>query len=1041
MTEIIALHPVSYHLRDFGQYQHVDLDASTQGNLTLLGENAVGKTTLANAFFPVLIDGSISTPSFNPARGTETVAGSDKPRNSPRDQRTFNSMLLGWGKGAQVVRTGYTYMCMQSSSRQVVLGIGAHRQADGRKSATWWFVLEQSDANAPLDLVCTDANGRGLDRAAFETANMQYGAELMVFSTSDAYRSYVAEHVYGFDSGRTLGKLAAAYRLLASPILTGGSARFAPIPNALREAQEPIDTEQIIRPLAESRRELNTMLAMANRLRSGQRRLAKVREDLFWGNLNQLSGGPLKDYIKQVSIRDQAVRKQKAAEDYVTDYTEQLLMLDQQRLDYEDQLAVLRDRLAEQKVMKEQRETLMARIRDLVRRIEANDQQQAQLTKLKVAATELATQVTTQAAAIAQLEREKLGPKRAELSAQSTVLPGLTDVLVVSPLADMLTALRHYIQAGRQQASEYRHLETLIGQTSADVLLVQEMQTDMGTAIESRTHGRTQTGLLEDNTRIHAAGAAQMNTNVATLQEQQAALTKQHPDLTRLLAAPDRLDQLESLRKTLQELRQQLADAQRQLAIIEHDAAQNTERMQALTAMIDLDFDRATATELVTTLTAQRDALKIDPDLPDQVAELTGNLNATVKTITEYQAERAKQEGIAQAQGEQCAAAEAELLTLSERLNASLAVLKDFTPADEDELPDIDALQRYAADHRKRIATSPARDMPGKIRDQLDGNERKGYDRDLELATLFEERGRMDIASAMHQARTVQAADLIVTPFDVNAALAALQEDEVGVAKAVAELQTGNDVAMQTYMNAATISISQQYSVIDEYNAMLTAGQEADGIRLQVELVPVAGNAGQAVAEARDINLTKRPMLAKVVQDKIEQLIGDSELATDEKAFQQRAEELLDTRRWSNFRIFIYRRHSDVAELVDDTFVQSGGSGAEKAQAMVLPLLLVPKMRLARASKKDAPHLVMFDEFADKLDPETARAFARTIARFGFNFIATMPSGAQSKIMADGVANRAYEVRSTGRHDDGFFHPNQVHEIMHWRKVQSAANE
>jgi len=123
-----------------------------------------------------------------------------------------------------------------------------------------------------------------------------------------------------------------------------------------------------------------------------------------------------------------------------------------------------------------------------------------------------------------------------------------------------------------------------------------------------------------------------------------------------------------------------------------------------------------------------------------------------------------------------------------------------------------------------------------------------------------------------------------------------------------------------------------------------------------------------------------------------------------------------------------------VFEVVDDKFVQSGGSGAEKAQAMVLPLLLVPKMVLQRAKAADAPHLVMFDEFADKLDPETAKSFAKTIDHFGFNFIATMPSGSQTKILADGVENIAYDVIAPKNRDDGKFHLNRVRRALIWQE-------
>lgn len=56
MTQILV--PVSYHLRNFNKYAKLDMQAARNGNLTLIGENAVGKTTLANCFFPMLIDGA-----------------------------------------------------------------------------------------------------------------------------------------------------------------------------------------------------------------------------------------------------------------------------------------------------------------------------------------------------------------------------------------------------------------------------------------------------------------------------------------------------------------------------------------------------------------------------------------------------------------------------------------------------------------------------------------------------------------------------------------------------------------------------------------------------------------------------------------------------------------------------------------------------------------------------------------------------------------------------------------------------------------------
>ncbi|WP_252898946.1 hypothetical protein [Secundilactobacillus odoratitofui] len=95
------LSPTLFYLQDFNQYHVLALTASEMGNMTLVGRNTAGKTTLANCFYPMLIDGSIATPSFNAAKGTEKLDQSTTVRNSKQDSRTFESMLLGFGPGAK----------------------------------------------------------------------------------------------------------------------------------------------------------------------------------------------------------------------------------------------------------------------------------------------------------------------------------------------------------------------------------------------------------------------------------------------------------------------------------------------------------------------------------------------------------------------------------------------------------------------------------------------------------------------------------------------------------------------------------------------------------------------------------------------------------------------------------------------------------------------------------------------------------------------------------------------------------------------------
>jgi len=241
-------------------------------------------------------------------------------------------------------------------------------------------------------------------------------------------------------------------------------------------------------------------------------------------------------------------------------------------------------------------------------------------------------------------------------------------------------------------------------------------------------------------------------------------------------------------------------------------------------------------------------------------------------------------------------------------------------------------------------------------------------------------------------------------------------------------------VAKVAYLGAATNLITTQYHLINDYNQMLSAGVNREqSIKLKITLTPSEVDP-KVIEEARNPRLHERPLLLAEVQKRLMRLANDTTL-TDDNDFMTAAKELLDTRQWSAFQVLIKRRQNgeDDYEIVDDKFVQSGGSGAEKAQAMVLPLLLVPKMLLQRATASDAPYWVMFDEFADKLDPETAKLFAKTIARFGFNFIATMPGGAQNKILADGVDNIAYDVIAPKNQADGQFHRNIVRQALIWQ--------
>lgn len=1005
MTKLV---PVSLHLRNFNKYIKLDLTASEKGNLTLIGKNAAGKTTLANCFFPLLIDGSIATPSFNPAKGTERLDSSGKPRNSARDTRTFDSMLLGWGNGAMKVRTGYTYMRLASSERQVILGIGAHRVTGEKRKPTWWFVVISEQVDSELTVVTTNEAGDSLSKTEFIDANTALGTQFRVFDNAAAYQEYVAAQVYSFDSA-TLTKLTAVYRLLASPILTGGDARFTPIREALKNAQAGID-DQVIVKVAASQRELNRMNSLLKRIEVVQGRLAKIKNDVFWSNLNNLNATFLKDYgaahqdfENQRQGRDEYRRK-------IDEYVSQIKLITKSLKKLEDKLAVLRQEVANQNSIMSQRKSYTDQINALEKEILTYENVQQQLADKSDQAVKVEQEQAAAQADYEHLISHELRPLQAELSAKVESLTDLRDVLAEVDLKREAQRLRQYVQQYQKVLSAYEANQNAQSNLSRDVKIVGEMRVQMDGRIEDRVQGiatgRFREGLLSDNLDVHNAGAKKMNTHLAPLLAQATQLLTDNADLKQLLSQPELLGWIDQQRHALTKIiKQQTAYQQTQEKLDERLNYLDGD-IKTLEASPSASLDVVATKQKVETLTGRRDALKVDQTVKQRLKQVEEEFKTLGDQSQDFKTKQGKLQGRVESAESRMAVDHDKMQQLSQLIEAALQTLSPYFP-DELELTNVATLIDFIQQHRSAVKNMPYEELTDKIGKHIRRNDANGVDRNA-IDDLFEERGHMAEASALHQNRSVQNNDVKTVAFDINHVQELISDDQRAVSKAVEQLKVGNDVAQVTYLSAAIKIITDQYRLINDYNDMLAANSgSGQSIKLKVTLTP-SMVAPIVIEEARDAHLQTRPNLLAEIQRRLDRLANDTSIM-DDKEFMVRARELLDTRQWSDFEVWIKRRQSseDEYEIVDDKFVQSGGSGAEKAQAMVLPLLLVPKMVLQRANLSDAPYWVMFDEFADKLDPETAKLFAKTIARFGFNFIATMPAGAQNKILADQVDNVA----------------------------------
>lgn len=1025
--------PISFHLRNFNKYPRLDLQASQMGNMTLIGENAVGKTTLANCFFPMLVDGSIATPSFNPAQDTKRL--NHQARNSAQDDRNFDSMLLGWGVGAMKVRTGYSYLRLASTQRQVILGLGATRTTGSPRKPTWWFLVVSQDPQQPLELQTTDDQGWSLDKVAFKAQNAGLGATLQVFDHANEYRDQVATQVYGFDNGQRLSQLTATYRLLASPILTGGNAEFTPIVKALRDAQEGIDA-QTIRQIADSQCEVNYTNALLKRLAIVHKRLTKLKHEIFWGNLNRLQELTLKTFAETRQLQAKKKIDRDSAQQVVMDCEQQLNQLQPQLKAVKAQLSQLQEKLAAQRVLETTRQQLQTEIDHLKQQLQQYQSQLQRLEALRQQAATIAEQLAANQTAQTTLKNTKIRPIHAQLDRYAGDLAELRQVLMELDLTVLSEQLRRYIGQQTLMQTKHQGLQQQITQGNLDVQIVGRMKTEMGSQISTRLsnrHSRVRDELQQDNQEIHDQGASDMDQHVKALIEQQQELEAQHPDLRPLLDQPQILAELKQHQRQLQGVLQeqtQLIQQQQRLLDQQRSLTQQITPLEQVVAA----FDEPATHQRMAKSQQRRAALQIDPQLPSMVQQTAAKQDQYEKTIQALLLKQGQGNTQVKLVTQEIAIAQDQLDQLTTQTEQALQTLRPYMPTDSI-MTDVDAVLAFTHQHQSQVKAHNYAGIVDQISRGIHHNGADGTDINA-IDTTFEERGHSKEASQMRQQRTVSENGLTVVAFDINQALTLVTADQEHVQRKMTQLEKGNDVAHMAYLNAAVDRISRQYRLIDEYNELLEAGnQQVQQIKLKIDLTPKDVSA-EVIAEAQDALLEERPRLLAEIRLRLNWLANDSDLATDETAFYAMAQEKLDTRNWSEFQVLIKRRQSqnDQYEVVDNKFVKSGGSGAEKAQAMVLPLLLVPKMILQQAKHPDTPYLVMFDEFADKLDPETAKAFARTITNFGFNFIATMPSGAQNKILADGVANVVYDVIAPTVTDDGKFHPNHVRPALIWQK-------
>ncbi|GAX02843.1 chromosome segregation ATPase [Secundilactobacillus pentosiphilus] len=1064
MTLNKTLTPICYSLRNFNHYHNLDLKPLDNGNLALVGINTVGKTMLVNCFFPMLINGLTKKPSFNTAPGMEDVDKKIKQHDNSKQVRTFETMILGM-TNPQPERTGYSYVILRSKKRTVVLGVGAHvNQGFPKRTKKWFFVIEgnSKDDLRPITLK-DDVEEQpnkfipSLDRDEFIDQNqVKFGEKFNSFiapthnQDSEDYTNYVAAHIYGCDKA-TLNQLARAYQVLMTSNLVAGSDDISPAQRALSNVQSPIPNDIIT--------------AMIDKF-DAQRAYEKRKK-----NYDELIGDP-EDLTKPGRL-DQIAK--------ALSELNQWSLRGELWIDYHDKNEHLTNFEHTQNELKTKLNQLEIQITDKQSQLDDAHHEQEDLTRKKFSQTDINSKINLQEGIICQNEsnlkqnnglqtkyrqlttqvihqqhdlddsKEQLAKAKKHGKEQTQSLK--TDVNNYPSLAPLLTTrdiefipqlnnIKKQLHTIKDTQRELANLNKRWQQANDYSRLFQSTKADLDQSITQTLaplpESKYETKLLADNAQIHQSALETVDQNGTDLLAQINQLKQTNPDWDMTT------DQQQAIQTLIDSIVQIYEDVEK----LAHQIKQQTADVAELNNQIDqIDIDKLDkeAKSCQTTINQAKDKIReyeqlIDQDLDNQITEnknVAKTLTVEIKDLNDKLAvikNKQDETDVSQVQLTE------QVADLKQQITERLKSVRPWLTQTFQEYDD------YAKQHYVKKPTSD--DEKADCREQVEKFAKKirhlinpiysqyQYLQNKTINDLLQAIGLPDLA--LEQGEEVEQNDDNVwrTSFDVMT----LKQNVIDHMP-IDQTNTLVNDELDAYCKTVGLMILNQQAYINTINAALQQNQTKTGIKIQVDLDYSQGYQDNKktnvinpalLAEIKDAGNEEKPLFKQFIQDLLERQRKEADNKNlDELIRLEQLEKDLDYRIWSTLSVKIYSEATGKYEIVDNNFVSSTGSGAERSQATLILLMLIPKLILDECNKEDAPRLLFMDEFGSKFDVQNANNLLNIFKTFQFSVIITKPNNDYAVLLEDGVANRIYEIKK-GDSTNGNFPINSLAIIGDW---------
>lgn len=181
---------------------------------------------------------------------------------------------------------------------------------------------------------------------------------------------------------------------------------------------------------------------------------------------------------------------------------------------------------------------------------------------------------------------------------------------------------------------------------------------------------------------------------------------------------------------------------------------------------------------------------------------------------------------------------------------------------------------------------------------------------------------------------------------------------------------------------------------VEEMNHLMAERDTSSGLRFRIRWKPrVAEHEDEIDTQAlvellkSDPRLLKESDMSRITHHfrvKIERAKQQLELKGFGESLHLIIKEMLDYRKWFEFRLFFQKEGENWRELTDRAFYQF--SGGEKAMAMYIPLFSAAYSRYSDA-RPDAPRIISLDEAFAGVDENNIRDMFDLLEKLEFNYI------------------------------------------------------